>query len=166
MTVFFKEIGYGVAEEYPTPPLNKFWGELRARQGNQCLDSMGHTNGGSVETYYCHKQGGNQLFRLNEGLQLMQYDQCLFMSASQLKLSHCNAGDKAGWDYDPKSGLVSYGEKKKRKNRLLKTTNNDLFLERFCISLTSKTAISKVKFVECDANDDNQLFDFNEIHSV
>lgn len=148
---FMKEIGYGVAVEYPTPPLNKFWGEVRARQGNQCLDSMGHTNGGSVETYYCHKQGGNQLFRLNEGLQLMQYDQCLFMSGSQLKLSHCSAGDKAGWDYDPKTGLISYGEKKK---------------QRFCISLTSKTAISKVKFVECDANDENQLFDFNEIHSV
>jgi hypothetical protein len=77
---------------------------------------MGHTNGGSVETYYCHKQGGNQLFRLNEGLQLMQYDQCLFMSGSQLKLSHCSAGDKAGWDYDPKTGLISFGEKKKREN--------------------------------------------------
>jgi len=115
--IFFIEIGYGVALEYPTPPLNKFWGEIRARQGNQCLDSMGHTNGGSVETYYCHKQGGNQLFRLNEGLQLMQYDQCLFMSGSYLKLSHCSAGDKAGWDYDPKTGMISYGEKKKRKFR-------------------------------------------------
>ena len=58
---FMDEIAYGVVEEYPLPPLNKFWGEIQGDQGNQCLDSMGHTQGGSVETYYCHRQGGNQV---------------------------------------------------------------------------------------------------------
>ena len=55
------EIAYGVVAEYPLPPLNKFWGEIQSDGGNQCLDSMGHTQGGSVETYYCHRQGGNQV---------------------------------------------------------------------------------------------------------
>ena len=55
------EIAYGVVREYPLPPLNQYWGELKSAKGNQCLDSMGHTQGGSVETYYCHQQGGNQV---------------------------------------------------------------------------------------------------------
>ena len=55
------EIAYGVVREYPLPPLNQYWGELKSAKGNQCLDSMGHTQGGTVETYYCHQQGGNQV---------------------------------------------------------------------------------------------------------
>ena len=58
---FMDEIAYGVVREYPLPPLNQYWGELKSAKGNQCLDSMGHTQGGTVETYYCHQQGGNQV---------------------------------------------------------------------------------------------------------
>lgn len=148
---FMKEIGYGVIEEYPLPPLNKYWGEIHTRGGNQCLDSMGHTNkGGAVETYYCHRQGGNQLFRLNEGKQLMQYDQCLYSSGSAVNLNHCAAGQKAGWSWDPETGLVSFGENKKSIN---------------CLTLEKKTSIGKLTFVPCDASDPLQQFDFNEIHS-
>jgi polypeptide N-acetylgalactosaminyltransferase len=74
--------------------MNKVWGEIKVRSGNQCLDSMGHTMGGAVETYYCHQQGGNQLFRLNTASQLMQYDQCLFKDSHTglCKLNHCGSG--------------------------------------------------------------------------
>ena len=59
-----EEIAYGVVAEYPLPPLNKFSGQIQAASGggNQCLDSMGHTQGGSVVTNYCRRRrAGNQV---------------------------------------------------------------------------------------------------------
>lgn len=147
-----KEIAYGVVREYPLPPLNKFWGEIAVRTGNQCLDSMGHNNGGAIETYYCHKQGGNQLFRLNTSTQLMQYDQCLFKDyGGVLKLAHCTKGDKTGWVYEPETGLLSFGEKKRGAN---------------CVQLENKNGVGKVKLVTCDANDPLQQFNINKIEST
>ena len=40
------------------------FGELR--QEELCLDTMGHLGGGTVHTYKCHGQAGNQVGRYTE----------------------------------------------------------------------------------------------------
>lgn len=35
--------------------------QIRCFETSYCIDSMGHTNGGSVETGPCHRMGGNQV---------------------------------------------------------------------------------------------------------
>jgi len=113
---------------------------------------MGHTNGGAIETYYCHKQGGNQMFRLNTATQLMQYDQCLFKDyGGVLKLTHCVKGDKTGWEFDQTTGLLTYGEKKKGAS---------------CVEIDNKNGVSKAKFATCDPNKPEQQFNINKIEST
>jgi len=149
---FMDEIAYGVVEEYPLPPLNKFWGEIQGDQGNQCLDSMGHTQGGSVETYYCHRQGGNQLFRLNDANQLMQYDQCLYeQSSGEVHLRHCGAGEYGYWTYEPGSKQLIYSVTKKGAK---------------CVEMGAKNKITKIHLAPCDASNPLQKLLFNEIHST
>ena len=106
----------------------------------------------SANPIFCHKQGGNQLFRLNTGAQLMQYDQCLYKDYSGLvKLTHCSTNEKAGWEYDPATKQLSYGEKKK---------------DRQCLQLESKNGQGKSKFAPCDPSQPLQKFDFNKIEST
>ncbi|KAM5193106.1 N-acetylgalactosaminyltransferase 7 isoform 1-T1 [Mantella aurantiaca] len=98
---FMEEIAYDIPEHYPLPPKNVEWGEIRGLDTNYCIDSMGHTNGGFVEIGACHRMGGNQLFRINEANQLMQYDQCLTkgQDGSKVMITHCNLNEYKEWQY-------------------------------------------------------------------
>uniref|UniRef100_A0A8D0C8P1 Polypeptide N-acetylgalactosaminyltransferase n=1 Tax=Scleropages formosus TaxID=113540 RepID=A0A8D0C8P1_SCLFO len=98
---FMEEIAYDIPWHYPLPAKNLVWGEIRGYETNHCIDSMGHTNGGNVETGPCHRMGGNQLFRINEANQLMQYDQCLTKAAdsSSIFVTHCKQNEMMEWKY-------------------------------------------------------------------
>uniref|UniRef100_A0A8B9LB62 Polypeptide N-acetylgalactosaminyltransferase n=1 Tax=Astyanax mexicanus TaxID=7994 RepID=A0A8B9LB62_ASTMX len=98
---FMEEIAYDIPIHYPLPPKNVEWGEIRGYETSYCIDSMGHTNGGNVEIGPCHRMGGNQLFRINEANQLMQYDQCLTKGAdgSAVIITHCNMNENTEWRY-------------------------------------------------------------------
>uniref|UniRef100_A0A8C4XDI3 Polypeptide N-acetylgalactosaminyltransferase n=1 Tax=Erpetoichthys calabaricus TaxID=27687 RepID=A0A8C4XDI3_ERPCA len=98
---FMEEIAYDVPLHYPLPPRNVDWGEVRGFETNYCIDSMGRTNGGHLEMGPCHRMGGNQLFRLNEANQLMQYDQCLTRRADDSKviIAHCKLDEYKEWKY-------------------------------------------------------------------
>ncbi|XP_066574221.1 N-acetylgalactosaminyltransferase 7 isoform X2 [Amia ocellicauda] len=98
---FMEEIAYDIPVHYPLPPKNVEWGEVRGFETNYCIDSMGHTNGGTVEMGPCHRMGGNQLFRINEANQLMQYDQCLTkgQDGSSVIITHCNLNEYTEWKY-------------------------------------------------------------------
>ncbi|XP_072239770.1 N-acetylgalactosaminyltransferase 7 isoform X3 [Leuresthes tenuis] len=97
---FMEEIAYDIPLHYPLPPKNVEWGEIRGFETSYCIDSMGHTNGGSVETGPCHRMGGNQLFRINEANQLMQYDQCLTRGdSSAVIITHCDQKQYTEWKY-------------------------------------------------------------------
>ena len=37
-----KEIAYGITEQFDWPPKLLFWGEIRGKGSNMCIDSMGH----------------------------------------------------------------------------------------------------------------------------
>ncbi|XP_051875280.1 N-acetylgalactosaminyltransferase 7 isoform X2 [Pristis pectinata] len=98
---FMEEIAYDIPDHYPLPPKNVEWGEIRGHETDYCIDSMGHTNGGFVELGPCHRMGGNQLFRINEANQLMQYDQCLTRGAdgSKVVITHCSMNAYKEWQY-------------------------------------------------------------------
>ncbi|XP_061534662.1 N-acetylgalactosaminyltransferase 7 isoform X2 [Phycodurus eques] len=98
---FMEEIAYDIPLHYPLPPKNVEWGEIRGFETSYCIDSMGHTNGGNVETGPCHRMGGNQLFRVNEANQLMQYDQCLTRGRdnSSVIITHCDQNQYIEWRY-------------------------------------------------------------------
>ncbi|XP_042341698.1 N-acetylgalactosaminyltransferase 7 isoform X1 [Plectropomus leopardus] len=98
---FMEEIAYDIPMHYPLPPKNVEWGEIRGFETSYCIDSMGHTNGGNVEIGPCHRMGGNQLFRINEASQLMQYDQCLTRGSdnSAVIITHCDQNQHTEWKY-------------------------------------------------------------------
>ncbi|XP_034043263.1 N-acetylgalactosaminyltransferase 7 isoform X3 [Thalassophryne amazonica] len=98
---FMEEIAYDIPHYYPLPPKNVEWGEIRGFDTSYCIDSMGHTNGGNVEIGPCHRMGGNQLFRINEASQLMQYDQCLAKGPdnSAVIITHCDQNQYNDWKY-------------------------------------------------------------------
>uniref|UniRef100_A0A673MW11 Polypeptide N-acetylgalactosaminyltransferase n=1 Tax=Sinocyclocheilus rhinocerous TaxID=307959 RepID=A0A673MW11_9TELE len=98
---FMEEIAYDIPLHYPLPPKNVEWGEIRGFETSYCIDSMGHTNGGNVEIGPCHRMGGNQLFRINEANQLMQYDQCLTKGedGTAVIITHCNLNEHTEWRY-------------------------------------------------------------------
>ncbi|KAG2465783.1 GALT7 acetylgalactosaminyltransferase, partial [Polypterus senegalus] len=98
---FMDEIAYDIPLHYPLPPRNVDWGEIRGFETNYCIDSMGRTNGGHLEMGPCHRMGGNQLFRLNEANQFMQYDQCLTRRADDSKviITHCKLDEYKEWKY-------------------------------------------------------------------
>lgn len=77
--------------------------QIRAIGTNDCLDSMGHKNGnGAIEYGYCHRMGGNQLFRLSEEDQLAQYDQCITIrrGSGKVTLVHCDTTEYKEWKHD------------------------------------------------------------------
>ncbi|XP_038661721.1 N-acetylgalactosaminyltransferase 7 isoform X2 [Scyliorhinus canicula] len=98
---FMEEIAYDIPSNYPLPAKNVEWGEIRGYESDYCIDSMGHTNGGFVELGPCHRMGGNQLFRINEANQLMQYDQCLTRGpdGSKVMITHCSMNVYKDWQY-------------------------------------------------------------------
>uniref|UniRef100_A0A6I8NNL0 Polypeptide N-acetylgalactosaminyltransferase n=1 Tax=Ornithorhynchus anatinus TaxID=9258 RepID=A0A6I8NNL0_ORNAN len=145
---FMEEIAYDITSHYPLPPKNVEWGEIRGFDTAYCIDSMGHTNGGVVELGPCHRMGGNQLFRINEANQLMQYDQCLTKGSdgSKVMITHCNLNEYKEWQYF--------------KN-----------LHRFTHSLTGKCldrseVLHQVFLSECDSGKVTQKWEMNNILSV
>ncbi|KAL2305077.1 hypothetical protein Nmel_007047 [Mimus melanotis] len=91
----------------PSPPISNTIliafpnSRIRGFETSYCIDSMGHTNGGFVELGPCHRMGGNQLFRINEANQLMQYDQCLTKGpdGSKIMITHCNQNEFKEWQF-------------------------------------------------------------------
>lgn len=110
---FLDNVTPDLLTNFPLPPLNIRWGELRLKDSRTCLDGMGMKNGnGRIATYSCHGQGGNQLFRLTEGKQLAQYDSCVTMkdknlkdtekpkAGAELSVYQCNMNEYNNWEWD------------------------------------------------------------------
>uniref|UniRef100_A0A667ZWG9 Polypeptide N-acetylgalactosaminyltransferase n=1 Tax=Myripristis murdjan TaxID=586833 RepID=A0A667ZWG9_9TELE len=143
---FMEEIAYDIPLHYPLPPKNVEWGEIRGFETSYCIDSMGHTNGGNVEIGPCHRMGGNQLFRINEANQLMQYDQCLTRGSdnSAVIITHCDLNQHTEWKYFK----VSYTHLKTGK------------------CLDRSDLLHKVFISDCDTSKTTQKWEMNNIVAV
>ena len=51
---FMKEIAYGITEQFDWPPKLLFWGEIRGKGSNMCIDSMGHKESAQFYTSFGH----------------------------------------------------------------------------------------------------------------
>ncbi|XP_032004810.1 N-acetylgalactosaminyltransferase 7 isoform X1 [Hylobates moloch] len=145
---FMEEIAYDITSHYPLPPKNVDWGEIRGFETAYCIDSMGKTNGGFVELGPCHRMGGNQLFRINEANQLMQYDQCLTKGAdgSKVMITHCNLNEFKEWQYF------------KNLHRFTHIPSGKC--------LDRSEVLHQVFISNCDAGKTTQKWEMNNIHSV
>ncbi|KAM9082969.1 N-acetylgalactosaminyltransferase 7 isoform 3-T3 [Megaptera novaeangliae] len=145
---FMEEIAYDITSHYPLPPKNVEWGEIRGFETVYCIDSMGKTNGGFVELGPCHRMGGNQLFRINEANQLMQYDQCLTKGpdGSKIMITHCNLNELKEWQYF------------KNLHRLTHIPS------RKCLDRSE--VLHQVFISDCDSSKMTQKWEINNIHSV
>ncbi|XP_018098696.1 N-acetylgalactosaminyltransferase 7 isoform X3 [Xenopus laevis] len=145
---FMEEIAYDIPEYYPLPPRNVEWGEIRGFETDYCIDSMGHTNGGLAELGGCHRMGGNQLFRINEANQLMQYDQCLTKGTddSNVMLTHCNLNEYKEWQYF------------KNMHRLLHIPTGKC--------LDRSEVLHQVFLSDCESNKTTQRWEMNNILGV
>uniref|UniRef100_A0A3Q3JNA6 Polypeptide N-acetylgalactosaminyltransferase n=1 Tax=Monopterus albus TaxID=43700 RepID=A0A3Q3JNA6_MONAL len=142
---FMEEIAYDIPLHYPLPAKNVEWGEIRGFETSYCIDSMGHTNGGSVEIGPCHRMGGNQLFRINEANQLMQYDQCLTRGAdnSAVIITHCDRNQYTEW-------------------RFFKVTH--IYIYRKCLDRSD--LLHKVFISDCDTSKTTQKWEMNNLVAV
>lgn len=87
-TWMMEEIAYGITDMYDAPNELLAWGEIRGKGSNICVDSMGHKdNDGPAEAWYCHKQGGNQLFRIHAGGFIAQNLQCIYPASDNSKMN-------------------------------------------------------------------------------
>uniref|UniRef100_A0A3B4YDM2 Polypeptide N-acetylgalactosaminyltransferase n=1 Tax=Seriola lalandi dorsalis TaxID=1841481 RepID=A0A3B4YDM2_SERLL len=145
---FMEEIAYDIPLHYPLPPKNVEWGEIRGFETSYCIDSMGHTNGGNVEIGPCHRMGGNQLFRINEANQLMQYDQCLTRGVdnSAVIITHCDQNQHTEWKYFKVTHTHTHTQKWKCLDR------SDL--------------LHKVFISDCDTSKTTQKWEMNNIVAV
>ncbi|KAM5232159.1 N-acetylgalactosaminyltransferase 7 isoform 4-T4 [Hipposideros larvatus] len=145
---FMEEIAYDITSHYPLPPKNVEWGEIRGLETVYCIDSMGKTNGGFVELGPCHRMGGNQLFRINEANQLMQYDQCLTKGpdGSKIMITHCHLNEYKEWHYF------------KNLHRFTHIPSGKC--------LDRSDVLHQVFLSHCDSSTMTQKWEMNNIHSV
>ncbi|XP_043401923.1 N-acetylgalactosaminyltransferase 7 isoform X3 [Chelonia mydas] len=122
--------------------------KIRGFETAYCIDSMGHTNGGFVELGPCHRMGGNQLFRINEANQLMQYDQCLTKGpdGSKVMITHCNLNEYKEWQYFKKLHRFTHIPSGKCLDR--------------------SEVLHHVFITECDSGKATQKWEMNNILSV
>ncbi|XP_075412988.1 N-acetylgalactosaminyltransferase 7 isoform X1 [Tenrec ecaudatus] len=145
---FMEEIAYDITAHYPLPPKNVDWGEIRGLETAYCIDSMGKTNGGIVELGPCHRMGGNQLFRINEANQLMQYDQCLTKGpdGSKVMITHCNLNEFKEWQYSKTLHKFAHIPSGKCLDR--------------------SEVLHQVFISKCDSSKATQKWEMNNIHTV
>uniref|UniRef100_A0A8D3AVC8 Polypeptide N-acetylgalactosaminyltransferase n=1 Tax=Scophthalmus maximus TaxID=52904 RepID=A0A8D3AVC8_SCOMX len=148
---FMEEIAYDIPMHYPLPPKNVEWGEIRGFETSYCIDSMGHNNGGNVEIGPCHRMGGNQLFRINEANQLMQYDQCLTRGPdnSAVIITHCEQNQHTEWKYF----------KVRHTHTRIKCSIGQDCLDR-------SDLLHKVFISDCDTSKTTQKWEMNNIVAV
>ncbi|XP_066271000.1 N-acetylgalactosaminyltransferase 7-like isoform X2 [Branchiostoma lanceolatum] len=144
---FMEEIAYDIVEHFPLPPKNKIWGEIRGTDSGLCLDSMGHKDGGEMGIGGCHGMGGNQMFRLNEANEMAQYDQCIHVVGTLVKLDHCDTGHTKyrGWEFDE--------EKKMLRHKIGKCLDRSEILHQVFMS-------------DCDESSKTQKWEFNQVMAM
>ncbi|XP_078666421.1 N-acetylgalactosaminyltransferase 7-like isoform X3 [Branchiostoma floridae x Branchiostoma belcheri] len=144
---FMEEIAYDIVDHFPLPPKNKIWGEIRGIDSGLCLDSMGHKDGGEMGIGGCHGMGGNQMFRLNEANEMAQYDQCIHVVGTQVKLDHCDTGHTKyrGWEFDEESKML--------RHKIGKCLDRSEILHQVFMS-------------DCDEASKTQKWEFNQVMAM
>ncbi|KAK3743182.1 hypothetical protein RRG08_064038 [Elysia crispata] len=108
---FMENIAYDVYEEYPKPPPNKAWGEIRKSGSSLCWESGSGQPGHTVGIMSCHGAGHGQLFRLNVQGQIGTGERCIdSQSGGILHVIVCAREPSGPWEWDKGSGMIRHKE--------------------------------------------------------
>ncbi len=88
---------------------NQLSGAIRNLGAGLCLDTLGSTPlYGEIGLYWCHHDGGNQLFRLNGDGELSNRELCVDRQGYIIKLATCNDNRKGPWLYSKEIQLLKH----------------------------------------------------------
>ncbi|XP_069704515.1 polypeptide N-acetylgalactosaminyltransferase 2 [Periplaneta americana] len=82
------------------------------RQGNMCLDTLGHLVDNALGIFVCHNSGGNQEWWFTNDNRIKHHDVCLALSEPQigapLLMRFCDSSENQKWHQVEKGGLVKH----------------------------------------------------------
>ncbi|XP_059173884.1 N-acetylgalactosaminyltransferase 7-like [Physella acuta] len=109
---FMDNIAYDVYDQYPKPPPNKAWGEIRKKGTNDCWDAGSmNVDSSHVSLSVCHGIGHSQMFRLNVKGQIGIGERCILaQNSGKLFLTYCNTQPTGPWEWDEKTGVMRHTE--------------------------------------------------------
>jgi len=106
---FMENVAPDMLTKYPELPANLFWGEMKNKGSNTCLDSLGRPAPTKMGVSGCHGYGNNQLARLNAAGQIGIGERCVEADKSSVKLIYCPLGKVDGpWEYDEVTGTMKH----------------------------------------------------------
>ncbi|KAK3743016.1 hypothetical protein QZH41_009278 [Actinostola sp. cb2023] len=83
----------------PQDDNTKAFGEIK--QGNQCVDTLGHGTGQNVGLFECHGAGGNQMWTLTQSALLKHDSACLGVNDAVALLQDCDENNlQQQWEYE------------------------------------------------------------------
>lgn len=144
---FMDEVAYDVYDKFPPLPPNVAWGEVRhIADDRKCWDTIGQSvNEGPIGTFFCHSQGGNQLFRINAKGQIALGERCITERAHDtLHITTCDIQPTGPWEFDKALGQIRHKDLDKCVNA---GTDNKLHL------------------VACNSGQSSQQWEVNEVYS-
>lgn len=144
---YMDNVATEVLQDFPAPPPNVAWGEIRIRESGKCWDTKGElAGGGPFGLSRCHHYGGGQLFRLNSKGQMGYGERCIDRYQSKkISVHHCPRNPTGHWRYENKSGLIRYGNSGMCVHADLEKGSLDL--------------------QECNVRSRSQKFDFNKVRT-
>lgn len=116
------------------------------RQNNLCMDTLGHSSGGTIGLYSCHGSGGNQEWIVSRDNSIKHLDLCLTLAdevdGTSVKLTACNTASM-------------------RQKWLLQQESKMLKHQYYDLCIDSRSHHSKgLTANTCDPSSNSQLWDF------
>ncbi|CAL1530402.1 unnamed protein product [Lymnaea stagnalis] len=143
---FMENVAYDVYDKFPPLPPNVAWGEIRhTGSDRKCWDTVGQSlNGGPIGVFFCHGQGGNQLFRLNRKGQLSLGERCILdENQDTLHIRVCDIQPEGPWEYNKVHGQLRHGS----LNKCIGTGKDD-----------------KLHLQPCNTDNESQKWEINEVY--
>ncbi|XP_063221351.1 polypeptide N-acetylgalactosaminyltransferase 2 [Bacillus rossius redtenbacheri] len=82
------------------------------RQGEMCMDTMGHLVENTIGIYLCHNTGGNQEWALTSDGHIKHHDVCLtlteYKKGTPLVMKICDNSDAQRWHQVESGGLIKH----------------------------------------------------------
>ncbi|XP_046339106.2 N-acetylgalactosaminyltransferase 7-like [Haliotis rufescens] len=104
---FMENVAYDVVKDYPLPPANVVWGNIKERHGSECLRKIGET----LTLGGCERVA--DYFRYNTAGQMSVGEYCLVFEQEKFSFPMCPDGHKHPWEWNQETGLIRHPVLKK-----------------------------------------------------
>ncbi|XP_067680956.1 N-acetylgalactosaminyltransferase 7-like isoform X1 [Haliotis asinina] len=104
---YMENVAYDVTKDYPLPPQNVVWGNIKERHGTQCLRKYDR----KLILGACEQYG--EYFRYNTAGQMSVGEFCLEYRGKGFAFPMCPDGYKHPWEWNQETGLIRHPVLKK-----------------------------------------------------